>query len=270
MPKTRGRKKEQGVERHPCGKKKQPAKVAAAPKSDAFSPTEVHRVREHWKKLGADARAGSEVGRLLLSEALTSKEAGAAWKIAEIYGRYEFLHGKRRSARSASYESGRASAVNTFVADEVADFNLEAEAAVVAAFKSLPMQGKTFPARLRSRIERLCVEDESIPFGWLAEIKAELEKHADHLGTIKAGKKQKTPAKPKAKETPRKQSTPIILRERQSWIMVMQKLRPDLDEGASIEAFDYFKALAARSEFRKDKANSHFKSRAPQNSFAMS
>jgi hypothetical protein len=83
-------------ERHPCGKLKQNHR------SDL--PTSLwRRAQEAITKLQLDQRFGSEIGKLRLGGDLNDAEATAATKVADIYRRYEKLHGKRRCAASPSY-----------------------------------------------------------------------------------------------------------------------------------------------------------------------
>jgi hypothetical protein len=51
------------------------------------------------------------MGFLMLGE-LTARQTSAAYHVGEIYGRFEWLHGRRRSAASPSYEIGRGRGLN--------------------------------------------------------------------------------------------------------------------------------------------------------------
>jgi hypothetical protein len=79
-------------------------------------PTSNHRLyNEHggalWRRIVDEGvrfghlnpQLGSEVGRLCFNDAITSIEAAAASRVAEIYGRYERTQGMRRSAASPTY-----------------------------------------------------------------------------------------------------------------------------------------------------------------------
>lgn len=95
-----GRPKKPG-ERYPGGQLKPGS-------GEPIAPTVLRRIFRDAEDGYADARLGSQVGRLYFHRQLTSTEASTAFYIGEIYGRYEAQIGKRRSTRSPSYESGLA------------------------------------------------------------------------------------------------------------------------------------------------------------------
>ena len=136
-------------ERFPCGKLK-----------PRVSGAEVKRILDHALQAARDRRFGSEVGRLLLAGKLTSDEAATAFAIADIYGAYERFEGLRRAARSPAYEVGfgRSGPI------ESKEY-LRAHAEAKSRFGFLTETLSDFPARARSVIETLCVENLAIASG---------------------------------------------------------------------------------------------------------
>lgn len=93
---------------------------------------------------------------------LTPAEAATAFRIGEIYGRYEAANGLTRSVRSPSYESGMCAGSNatlTAQAQERIEAARGAWRALQAEFDSYPMQAR---ASVRGLIEDLCVADMAV------------------------------------------------------------------------------------------------------------
>jgi hypothetical protein len=71
---------------------------------------------------------------------LTERQVSAAFRVADIYGRFEKLHGKRRSSVSPSYLIGRSGSTDRAVERMTAEELGEAErrdSATAAAFRDL-------------------------------------------------------------------------------------------------------------------------------------
>ena len=136
-------------ERFPCGKLK-----------PRVSGSEVKRILDHAVQAARDRRFGSEVGRLLLAGKLTTDEAATAFAIGDIYGAYERFEGLRRAARSPAYEVGfgRSGVV------ESREY-LRAHAEAKSRFGFLAETLSDFPARARTVIESLCVENLAVSSG---------------------------------------------------------------------------------------------------------
>src|SRR5258705_8561698 len=77
------------------------------PESAGITGADLQRLRA----LGTNPLLETQIGRLLFLEQVTLVEAQTAFRIAEIYGRYDRAIGRRRSAASPSYEAGRGRAV---------------------------------------------------------------------------------------------------------------------------------------------------------------
>jgi hypothetical protein len=79
---------------------------------EPLAPTLIKRVLHNLVLKAEDRRWASEIGRLSMLGELTARQTSAAYHVGEIYGRFEWLHGRRRSAASPSYEIGRGRGVN--------------------------------------------------------------------------------------------------------------------------------------------------------------
>jgi hypothetical protein len=113
------------------------------------------RLIENASEVGLDPRITSQIGRLRIQKRLTDTQAAAADLVGRIYGRYERLHGKRRSCCSPSYE---------FSTGASRDRSEEPEwvAQVEADYRRLRDCIPTFPREARDLLEQLCVEDRAI------------------------------------------------------------------------------------------------------------
>lgn len=159
------------------------------PTIEPIAPAAWDRIRRLVARGVVEAIHGSEVGRLSHFGELTATEASAAFRIAEIYGRYDrVVLEKRRSARSPSYEMGfsgqtpEAQQRNRRLSEE------EEHRIATKNFEDLRGQLPEFPRELRARIEALCVEDQPIGSADLADVRIILGKLAQYFGIVSAGK----------------------------------------------------------------------------------
>lgn len=154
-------------ERYPSGKLK-PNRPAIEP----FSPALIQRIKRGAKARFEDPRLGSEVGMLLMLGELTAAQAAAAFRIASIYGLFEYHAGRRRSARSPSYDSAHGELLLDGVAQARRD---QRERAAARAFEKLQ---KEIPHRLRAAVEQLAVEDRAINSLFYPELRRFLDQLA--------------------------------------------------------------------------------------------
>lgn len=138
-------------ERYPSGKKKPDGSIA---------PTTFYRLREHGVRLGADPRLTTVIGRMGLFKELTDAEVDAAFRVAEIYGRYEHLKGiPKRHAASPSYQSGFGNKdvdINRLTDDEIKRHKRAVRRAEKAYDK---LQGMLAHDLMRDLVERACCDD---------------------------------------------------------------------------------------------------------------
>lgn len=117
---------------------------------------------------------GTEIGRLVFHGKLTTAEAAAASRIAEIYGRYERIAGVRRSVKSPSYMVGFGGRDQHETAGDVL-YSIRARKQYDKLSEHIPL----FPKELRSRLEDLCVEDRVLGWSELQDVRALLRKLAE-------------------------------------------------------------------------------------------
>jgi hypothetical protein len=79
---------------------------------EPLASTLIKRIQHNLVLKAEDRRWASEIGRLSMLGELTARQTSAAYHVGEIYGRFEWLHGRRRSAASPSYEIGRGRGLN--------------------------------------------------------------------------------------------------------------------------------------------------------------
>jgi hypothetical protein len=113
------------------------------------------RLIESATEVGLDPRITSQIGRLRIQRLLTDTQAAAADLIGRVYGRYERLHGKRRSCRSPSYEFWTGGSRDR---SEEPDWVAQVE----ADYRRLQDVIPAFPREARDLLEQLCVEDRAI------------------------------------------------------------------------------------------------------------
>jgi hypothetical protein len=93
--------------------------------------------------------------------------------VAKIYGRYERLHGKRRSAVSPSYTTactGTADLPDERMTSEQIEVRDKRDRNIEAAFIALEDLIAPYPRGARDALEGLCVEDRPVP-GPLGDVK---------------------------------------------------------------------------------------------------
>jgi len=217
-------------------------------------PALLVRIRAGVERGYLDARLGSQVGRLLFHRELTPAEAAAAFRIGEIYGRFERNNGLPRSTRSPSYEMGNAGGGGQSLDAET----IQRIAADAETWEALQDELKNYPSRLCNLIEALCVEDEAVSFLELPELRKVLRKLGDFFNKGKPKKKKKGKKKPAlmlvgpnhsaAPPAPKPRRSD---RERLAWIAVQRKLRPDLDDGQLAKAFNIYVAMKERADFNE-------------------
>ncbi len=245
---------------------------------NGLTPTAIKRIVEDLARGAGDKRFETEVARLLFERKLNDREAAAAFKIGEIYGRFERLHGKKRSAVSPSYTIGRAGA------PELADERMTAEQVEVrdkrerdteAAWLVLQDEIPPYPAKWRSMIEHLCVENLHVPEIWLPELRWMLERIAKAAripgqknmkgdrNDGKAGKAVPQPSAGRIVGTPNRTNgalstsmAPRINDDRDAWLCLIHNLRPDMDAAALVEAGRYQGALRDRAVLMRERATS--------------
>jgi hypothetical protein len=260
---SKGRPRKNG-ERTACGALKRVA-------DNGLTPTAIKRISEDLARGAGDKRFETEVARLLFERKINDREAAAAFRVGEIYGRFERLHGKHRSAVSPSYTIGRAGAPE--LADErMTDEQVEArdrrERDVEAAFAALQDEVPPYPAKWRAMLEHLCVDNLHVPEIWLPELRWMLERIAKAARIPGQKKGERNGSGGKSVTPPRvvplnrtngavsTSTVPRINDDRDAWITLIHNLRPDLDAAALIEAGRFQGALRDRAVLMRERATS--------------
>ena len=118
--------------------------------------------------LGLDPIMTSQAGRLFCIGLLTSRHMATIDYIAKVYAAYEKHAGKgaTRRTRSPSYET------STNRSERLDETFEEESAALIAKaeFEQLQALIPDFPREARDAIERLCVDDLTIPTAWVGDL----------------------------------------------------------------------------------------------------
>ena len=118
--------------------------------------------------LGLDPIMTSQAGRLFCIGLLTSRHMATIDYIAKVYAAYEKHAGKgaTRRTRSPSYET------STNRSERLEETFEEEGAALIAKaeFEQLQALIPDFPREARDAIERLCVDDLTIPTAWVGDL----------------------------------------------------------------------------------------------------
>jgi hypothetical protein len=158
MVEKKGRKQKAG-ERYPCGKRRA---------ADFRSELQFQRMKEQARLLGLDPIMTSQAGRLFCIGQLTSRHMATIDYIAKVYAAYEKHAGKgaSRRTRSPSYEP------STDYAERLEETLEEESDALIAKaeFEQLQSLIPDFPREARDAIERLCVDDLTIPSAWIGDL----------------------------------------------------------------------------------------------------
>jgi hypothetical protein len=262
-----GRPREEG-ERYPSGKLK-PTKIRSS--IEPIAPALFDRLRTELMKKGADSRFGSEVGRLSMQGELSATQAAAAFRIAEIYGRFERYRDLRRSVGSPSYMvassiyAGDDKAIEAItpemLARSMAEELLEPEQlkdleqrvdAADQRFLKLQKFMRVFPGNVRAALELLCVEDRMTNPAAVETIRAALDEAAVFF-RIKAAPKDKKKATREIVVTRDGATHEIADPDKTAWLKTLEKLCPHLLPHERNQAYAMTVALKAREVVERAK-----------------
>jgi hypothetical protein len=267
MAAKRGRPSKSG-DRYKCGKLK-PAETSKQP----ISPALWQRIKTNGQKIGLDPRLGTEQGRLVLHDELTSAEVSAKFRIGEIYHAFEHFHSRTRSAPGPSF-------FRQFVADlekpieigrrRTDDYvSISQEEQERDARENFDVLQYYMPAAQRDLVEQVCVASRSINPVSIPVLKLVLQYFFEIFRDeknyrSKRGKKFEAPKikfyRPK-KDKAKKAERPVENAEppkrtdarKVSYMQTLRILRPDLDDEQLEQAWSVYHALIARADFRKQK-----------------
>ena len=229
-----------------------------------IAPASLARLRVAVERGLADPNFGSQVGLLLMQRRLTPAEAATAFRIGEVYGRFEGQNGLRRSIRSPSYESGLSTGLSRAPLDLIDEETAARLRDIQAQWTTLQDKLDEYPRHVRTELEALCVEDAPVLYSHLPDIARILRKLALFFNSTRSrSKKRKKRATLMivgrdhiAAPAPVRSESPAPRRidhERQAWLKVQRKLSPQLSERELTEAYEVFVAMKDREAFNATK-----------------
>jgi hypothetical protein len=213
---------------------------------------------------------------LALHDELTSAEVSAGFRIAEIYGAFEFFHGRTRSAAGSSF-------FRQFVADlekpiEISrrrsdDYiDLDREEREREARENFDVLQYYMPVAQRDLVEQVCVESRptnpvsirtlKLILQYFFEIfrddknyRSKRSKRFDaDAPKIKFYKPKKDKAKKAEKAVERAEQPRSVDNRKLSYLQALHILRPDFNDEQLEQAWSVYHALIARADFRRDGA----------------
>jgi hypothetical protein len=231
---------------------------------------ELFRVAQGYnavKALALDPRMSPDYapGQLFLLGLVNAGELEDGARIARIYGRFERLHGRRRSSTSPDYRSGRGGGPEPDDEDAAAieeDFALLRDAlmahgaSALAALEQFWVEGRHIDARALREVLRVTAA---------ARRRCDKARKRRKLGAADAGRGRTAhdtpPPAPGERGTSgaaAARSQPAARRsatyDRHAWAMLARAINPAIDAHKIDAAWDAFTALKERERFRRDKA----------------
>lgn len=223
-----------------------------------------------WQRMLADGENifrdksfGTELGRLGAAGELTPSEVGTGFRIAAVYGRFEYFHGLNRNAASPHYireylaeGAGSDTELVNFRAKEgrerdrsfQSDDREQRERDATAAFKALQ---ERIPPEFRRELEDLCVNNRHIGRALLPRARAGLAIARKFFAEIErkaapATKRSRSPAieLPKPEE---------ISPMKAAFLEVQKKAAPHLSNEQLERAWAIMNAIKDRTAFRRAK-----------------
>lgn len=219
---------------------------------DAISPTAFKRMMDQAALEAKDPRLGTEIGRLCAAGRMTATEATAAFRVAEIYGRYERVAGLKRSSKSPSYEVGYGGGGDTVEGEH--------DQKAVKAWKELQGHIPVWPAGMRTNLETLAVENRCIGPIEVKETCLLLQILAHAFG-ITSARDNSAPIRRSPRALAVKQSTgatklPFSNFDREALHATLLRVNPKLLEDELLEHWTFFSTWKFRERFRREKAGS--------------
>lgn len=236
------------------------AKLGRPPKKtgtgiEPIAPALWDRVRRNVSQGLLPAIHGSEVARLHHFGLITPTEAAAAFRVGEIYSRWDRCMGRARAPRSPSYELGFSGtapesqkALDQRDADEIKRERDAREKWDILEEKFVKLN--VSPAD-RRRIEELCVQNECIGPMELSDIRPILAGLAQEFRVVTAGKNAALKKQAREITNPKMPAAAIAAKpsqiDRESFVSVITAKVPNL----SVDQIDGLFSLYA--EKRKEK-----------------
>lgn len=242
--------------RYDCGRRK--------PQGDPCGNRDWQFIREHGRRLGADPKLSTEIGRLAFDGQLTDSQVEAAFLVGRVYAEIRRYKRKRSSAASPSYMRSFGDPDGQDPEDPIELDALETRIRRAArrfeklegCFAALPPG----PAqRVRKAIETLCVDERYISPSELAEACPMLDWIAQKFGLAAAPPTSSIAIRGRSarRAVPQHVRDRRVELDKQAWLKCTRALRKDLSEEQLEGAWRTFQALCTaerdRERFRRDK-----------------
>lgn len=215
---------------------------------EPIAPALFMRMMQQAAGQANDPRLGTEIGRLCAAGRMTATEATAAFRVAEIYGRYERMAGLKRSSKSPSYEVGYGGGG--------ASIDGERDQQAAQAWSELQSQ---IPASVRNSLEQLAVENRYIDWQELEAVRTLLVALALSFGIVSASKNAARPSR-SPRERACQQATaatksPRSTIDRDALRATLLRVNPNLLPDELDSHTTFFFTLKERERFRREKSD---------------
>lgn len=264
MAKRRGRPPKHG-DRYDSGKLKPSVR-------EAMSGALWQRMLANAERVLRDPKFGTELGRLGAAGDLTPSEVAIGFRIAEVYGRFEFYQNIRRAAASPHYiremvseaaggdsEMEDGPGQNDRGRGFVDTDRDERERQATETFRAFQTH---LPHEFRSNVEALCVDDRHIGLQGLQQVRAAFALVKEFFsgkrrGLSKAERKKLN--RPSPLPTPRQTPAIVALPPvrinalKAAFLAHQRKLLPNLSDDDLETSWNVFCALRDRIAFRLEK-----------------
>lgn len=258
-----------GGPRYDCGRRK--------PTGDPRGNRDWQFIREHGKRLGADAKLSTEIGRLAFDGQLTDTQVEAAFLVGRVYGEFRQFKRKRSSPASPGYlrcfgdPDGQEDEENPSAEPLIDEHDRQREETALERrsrraerrFEKLTECFGALPPgpaqRVRKAIEALCVEDRFITAAEIEEAAPMLDWIASKFGLAAAPPTSSIAIRGRSarRAAPQHVRDRRVELDKQAWLKCTRALRKDLSEAQLETAWRTFQQLCAaerdRERFRRDK-----------------
>lgn len=242
--------------RYDCGRRK--------PQGDPRGNRDWQFIRAHGRRLAADPKLHTEIGRLAFDGQLTDTQVESAFLVGRIYAEFRRFKRKRAAPVSPSYLRSFGDPDGQDPEDPIELEALERSirraerrfTKLTDCFDALPPGPKE---RVRKAIERLCVESEFIAAAELEEVAPMLDWIGHKFGNAAAPPPRSIAIMGRSasrRPNPRAADRRTEL-DKDAWTKCTRALRPDLAPEQIEEAWRLFQGLKqavhARARFRGEK-----------------
>jgi hypothetical protein len=216
---------------------------------------------DDFRKAALDPRLSPDYrpGQLFVLGLISREQLADGEWFAGVVGRWERLHGKRRSVASLVHEIGRGDATPP---DDSEAGDIE------QAYRALQGELDPYGARTRAALEQFWIEGRDVDPGGLAELVKVTTALRRRVRTgVKTAGAKKTKRRSAASPAPRPAAASASRRtggslrgdsgapaaDRAAWTAFMRNLQPAISDEELDSAWSVLQAFRARERFRRDK-----------------